>query len=274
MLKRLLLLFLVTSSLFCINAQNCIKVLDIPLNGKAYLNDLSNIYITNKDQIFQINTQGDTLFNYSNLNNGYVDLLDVTNPYKINVLYSSYGLLQILDNHLGDQNYGEPINLYNGNMIEPILVTNALQNNLWLYDNGDYTLYRLLQDGSVDVNTTNLNVLIGLTEEPSYMGNFNNEIYLYCKSDNVLYAFDWYGSLIKKVKIPENEVFFSYQNHFIYYLNQQVFLYSDAYDTSELLFSIPKEEDLEAIKSISYNGKYFMITTKNNLKLYQIKKEK
>jgi len=274
MLKQLLFFCLLFSNIGFINAQTVTKILELPLKGDAYLNDLSNIYITNQDQIFQLNLKGDTLFNYSNLNNGFVDLLDASNPYKINVLYRNYGLLQILDNHLGDQNYGEPINLFDGGMIEPLLVTNALQNNLWLYDNGNYTLYRLLQDGSIDVNTTNLNVLIGLTEKPSYMGNFNNEVYLYCNSDNILYVFDWYGSLLKRVQIPQNDVFSSYQNHFIYYLNHQVYIYSDKFNTSQVLFSIPKEEEENDIKSITYNGKYFMMTTQNKMKLYQIKKDK
>ena len=257
-----------------LHAQTVEKIIEIPLNGKAYLNDLGNIYVTEEEQIFQLNIKGDTLFRYSNLNNGPVDLLDASNPYKINVLYSNYGLLQILDNHLGDQNYGEAINLYNGGMIEPLLVANALQNNLWLYDNGDYTLYRLLQDGSVDVNTTNLNVLIGLTEKPSYLGSFNNEVYLYCKSDKRMYVFDWYGSLVKQLNMPDNDVFSTFQNHFIYYINKQVFIYSTQFNTSQVLFSFPEDDKIGDIKSIAYNGKYFMMTTNDKIKVYQIKKEK
>jgi hypothetical protein len=159
---------------------------------------LDNLYIINtNNQLKKINAKGDSAGIFNDVKKyGTPSLLDVSNPLKILLYYKSFSTVVVLDRFLSFRN---SINFRNKNIFKVKSLATSYDNNIWLFDEQDFKLKKINDDGSVLSETNDWRQIFDETPIPTEIHDFNGFVYLYDVQKG-FYIFDYYGSL--KTKLP------------------------------------------------------------------------
>jgi|YNPMSStandDraft_1061717.scaffolds.fasta_scaffold01113_10 hypothetical protein len=101
-------------------------------NQKIYSDIFQNIYIQQNAKLYKIDTSGNILCSYSNINLGNINTIDVSNPLQILVYYNLYNSVQLLSNNLTP--ISQPINLDEIGFVNVNAICNSEQGGFWIYD--------------------------------------------------------------------------------------------------------------------------------------------
>lgn len=156
------------------------------------VDNLDNIYlITSGNQLKKLNVNGDSIAVYNDVKKyGNPSFIDVTNPLKTLVYYKNYSTVVILDRLLAVRN---TINLRKYNMFYVNNITLSYDNNIWLFDEEDYKLKKIDENGKVLLSTVDWRNLFDSLPAPSAIIDKNDFVYLYDPLKG-FYIFDYYGS--------------------------------------------------------------------------------
>lgn len=278
----LIIAFILSIQLGCAQSK---KVADTPVNvikaneglftysnfipGKYLLMEvdiLDNIYlVTNGYQLKKIDAQGDSVGVFNDVKRyGNPSYIDVSNPFKILVYYKNYSTAVILDRQLTTRN---TINFRKQNIFSVRTITTSYDNNIWLFDEQDYKLKKIDDEGKVLVESTGMRLLVDTVPSPTQIIDSDDFVYLYDPQKG-LYVFDYYGSL--KNNLPfMNWRSISVSKKKLYGFDD-VTLYSYELNSLDLKkYPLPSFfKDYESIKAI--NGKVYMLT-KDGVMIYTVK---
>ena len=183
---------------------------------------VGNLYITNNEEIIQINQKGEELNRYSNKQLGKISYLDISSSLKPLVFYQNLSQIIFLDNRLYPRT--EKISLEQIGFPQATLVCASYMNGLWIFDQVDISITRLDRNGEETAKVINLNQLLGIEINPIFMMEKYNKLYLYDKNYGI-FVFDVYGNFAKKLPILGLEKF-KISNNLIYYpAKNEVILY-------------------------------------------------
>ena len=158
--------------------------MDIDINGNIYL-------ITETNQLKKIRSNGDSVAAYNDVKKfGNPSLIDVSNPLKIAVYYKNYSTVVILDRFL---TYRNSINFRRENIFKVKALATSYDNNLWLFDEQDFKLKKINNEGIVLRETNDWRQIFDTVPTPSAIIDQNNFVYLYDPAKG-FYIFDYYGS--------------------------------------------------------------------------------
>lgn len=161
----------------------------------SYLNVdvLDNIYvITSSNQLKKINANGDSAGIFNDVKQfGNPSLIDVNNPLKILVYYKNFSTVVILDRFL---TFRSSINFRKTNIFKVNCITTAYDNNIWIFNEQDFTLTKINDDGTVISKTNDFRQIFDKAPTPSTMYDNEGYIYLYDPVEG-FFIFDYYGSL-------------------------------------------------------------------------------
>jgi hypothetical protein len=192
-----LIFFLLYCSLFIkLQAQNdSAFIFSKTINGiftDFSVDNLDNIYLfTLTNQLKKISSHGDSAAVFNDVKRyGSVSQIDVTNPLKILLYYKNFTTIVVLDRFLNIRN---TINLRKKNIFSVNSIATSYDNNIWLYDEQEYKIKKVNDDGRVLLESNDLRMVFDSVPSAIQLTDYNNFIYLYDKAKG-FYSFDYYGA--------------------------------------------------------------------------------
>lgn len=155
------------------------------------VDNLDNIYlITKNNQLKKLNVNGDSVAVFNDVKKyGNPDYVDVTNPLKSLLYYKNYSTVVVLDRLLTQRN---TINLRKQNIFYVNSITLSYDNYMWLFDEEDYRLKKIDEEGKLLQSTTDWRMLFDTVPAPVKIIDRDNFVYLYDPAKG-FYIFDYYG---------------------------------------------------------------------------------
>lgn len=153
---------------------------------------LNNLYlITPTNQLKKINANGDSVAEFNDVKKfGNPTLVDVTNPLKVLLYYKNFSSVVILDRLLSQRN---TINFRQQGIFSVRAIATSYDNNIWLFDEQDFKLKKIDEQGKVLQESTDWRQLMNDVPLPGTIIDANNFVYLYDAAKG-FYIFDHYGT--------------------------------------------------------------------------------
>ncbi|MFC4263242.1 hypothetical protein ACFOWM_10160 [Ferruginibacter yonginensis] len=158
----------------------------------AEVDILDNIYLFTKDkQLKKLKPNGDSAAVFNDVKQyGNPSYIDVSNPLKILVYYKNFTTVVVLDRFLSFRN---SINFRNNNIFSVKAITTSYDNNIWIFDDQDFKLKKIADDGSTMSATNDWRQIFDETPIPTKIIDKDNFVYLY-DAEKGFYIFDYYGT--------------------------------------------------------------------------------
>ncbi len=226
----------------------------------SYFNvdNLDNVYlISNGTQLKKIKANGDSVAVFNDVKRyGNPSFIDVNNPLKVLLYYKNYSTIVTLDRFLAIRN---TINLRTQQMFLVNSISLSYDNNIWLFDEEDYKLKKIDEQGKLMQETVGWRQLFDTVPSPVKIIDRDNFVYLY-DPEKGFYIFDYYGTFKNRLPFLKwNNVEVSGKTMYGFSDNQ---LYS--YEMSSL--------QLKEYKLPAFFGQYQAIRAMNR-KIYLLKNE-
>ncbi len=156
------------------------------------IDNLDFIYlVTENNQLKKISAAGDSVAVFNDVKKyGNPSSIDVTNPLKTLLYYKNYLTVVVLDRLLAIRN---SINFRKQNIFFVNSITLSYDNNIWLFDEENYKLKKIDEEGRLLQETADWRLLFDTVPSPTRIIDKNNFIYLY-DPEKGFYIFDYYGS--------------------------------------------------------------------------------
>lgn len=153
---------------------------------------LNNIYlITAGNQLKKYNPRGDSMAVFNDVKKyGNPTLMDVSNPLKVLLYYKNYSTVVMLDRLLSPRN---TINFRQQNIFSVKAIATSYDNNIWLFDEQDYKLKKIDEEGKLLQESTDWRVIMDVAPSPVSIIDNNNFVYLYDPARG-FYIFDYYDT--------------------------------------------------------------------------------
>lgn len=155
------------------------------------VDNLDQLYlITDNNQLKKLAANGDSVAVFNDVKKyGNPAYIDVTNPLKTLLYYKNYSTVVVLDRLLTVRNN---INLRKQQIFYVNNVTLSYDNYIWIFDEEDYRLKKIDEEGKILQSTTDWRMLFDTVPAPVKMIDRNNFVYLYDPAKG-FYIFDYYG---------------------------------------------------------------------------------
>ncbi|MBC7937078.1 MAG: hypothetical protein H7Y86_17145 [Rhizobacter sp.] len=153
---------------------------------------LNNVYlVTTGNQLKKYNPAGDSMAVFNDVKKyGNPTLMDVSNPLKVLLYYKNYATVVMLDRLLSQRN---SINFREKNIFSVKAIATSYDNNIWVFDEQDYKLKKIDEEGKLLQESTDWRVLMDAVPSPTTIIDNNNFVYLYDDAKG-FYIFDYYGT--------------------------------------------------------------------------------
>ena len=230
------------------------------------VDNLDNIYlITPGDQLKKINSKGDSVGVFNDVKRyGNVHSIDVTNPLKILLYYKNFATVVVLDRFLNIRN---TINFRKKNIFTVQTIATSYDNNIWLFDEQDYKLKKINEEGKLLQETTDFRMLFDSIPSPTQLTDKENFVYLY-DAEKGFYIFDYYGSFKNRLPFLNwSNVAISEKNMYGF-KNNKLFSYELNSLTLKEYILPAVFANQTAIKAI--NGKVYLLKA-DGIYIYQVK---
>ncbi|WP_458627745.1 hypothetical protein [Winogradskyella sp. PC D3.3] len=222
------------------------------------VDNFGTLYYTTENNSFQKKTQ-DTIITYANFQLGNITTANTFNPLKINLFYKDFNTVIILDNRLAE------ISKIDFNTIQPYknvsFVSSGFDNSLWLF-NQDYQYLELYD---YKTNKIKLKTVPIQSNALDLKSDYN---YCYLLTENFLYVYNYFGSLIQKIKNTGFDSLAFSKAHLLLKKNEKLFILEK------------NESVIRPIKHPNLLIKQFLVTNETMyiyddilLRLYQLKIE-
>ncbi len=153
------------------------------------IDNFETIYYINKGTFFKKSNKN--TIDYSNIQLGSISSANVFNPLKINLFYKDFNTIIILDNRLAE------IYRIDFNTKQPYKnvshITTGFDTTLWLF-NSEFQVLELYDYKTDKVRATTMPVDSNVLDLKS---NYN---YCWLLTEQYLYTYNYFGSLISKIK--------------------------------------------------------------------------
>lgn len=156
------------------------------------VDNLDNIYLlTPGNQLKKMDANGDSVGIFNDVKRyGKPGYIDVNNPMKLLLYYPPFSTVVTLDRLLNIRN---TINFRKHGIFSVNGITTSYDNNMWLFDERDYKLKKMDEEGKIMQESTDFRQLFDSVPTASQLIDRDNFIYLYDPAKG-FYIFDYYGS--------------------------------------------------------------------------------
>ncbi len=227
---------------------------------------LNNVYLlTNGYKLKKFDAKGDSIGVFNDVKRfGNPSYIDVSNPFKILVYYKNFSTAVILDRQLTSRS---TINLRKQGIFTVRAITTSYDNYLWIFDEQDYKLKKINDEGKVLLESTDMRSLVDSVPSPEQLIDSEDFVYLYDPLKG-FYVFDHYGAL--KNNLPyKNWQSVSVSGKKLYGFSDNV-LYTYALASLTLKkYPLPEAfKNAESIKAM--NGKVYLLS-KEGVTIFDVK---
>lgn len=183
---------------------------------------IGRLYLTKGYELFLYSSEGDLMYQYSDLSRGEITHLDTRNPMKLLLYYPDYGQITLLDNTLSKTRDNIDLNALDLSLSQ--LACASFDNGFWVYDPVSFRLIRFDQGLNVTNEISNVNQLVGAEINPNQMVEFENWLYLNDPKHGI-FVFDSFGTYSKlisikganRIQVRANGVFLELEDKLIKY---------------------------------------------------------
>jgi hypothetical protein len=265
MRKILISSILIIFIYICVSAQNepfkLLKCIDT--TGNRIVNDnLGNIYLLEKSSLKKYDADGIFLCSYSELSDGLISGIDVSDPLKIIILNADFGKVKFLDNKLSIK--GNPISLPDLGFSSASLVAASYESGFWIFDPLSNQLLRFDNNLQISQTSGNISDLTDHEFRPNLIIESGNMVYV---NDPLygIFVFDRYATYMKTIPV-KNIVSFQIFNDKIFYLESQSLKSLDIKTYEEKILKLPFLE--EGIQNAIIDNRRLSIITKTKFCIY------
>lgn len=227
---------------------------------------LDNLYLlTSGFQLKKYNADGDSIAVFNDVKRfGNPSNIDVSNPFKILVYYKNFSTAVILDRQLTARN---TINFRKQNIFTARTITTSYDNNIWLFDEQDYKLKKIDDEGRVLLESNDLRIITDNVPSPVQMIDSENFVYVY-DPEKGFYVFDYYGALKHNLPFLNWQSISASKNKLMGFNSDTLFTY-DLNSLTLKNYSLPLVfKSKQSIKAM--NGKVYMLN-KEGVTIYTLK---
>ncbi|MCH8331325.1 MAG: hypothetical protein IH946_08075 [Bacteroidetes bacterium] len=261
-MKRIKFIFLVLL-LSAFSEVELKKIAELEVNARFLTTDnLRQFYvIANNNELQKYDVKGNLLKTYSEKKHGQLKYLSADNPMKLLLFYPDFYFLVMLDNTLSETG---SINLQRLNFQLPKAVCISFDNRIWLYDELNFQLIKIDENGLVVQQSENLLTLLGIALKFNFLTEENNWLYVNDPDVGIL-IFDIYGTYNKTLPIKGLDYFQVVQDNIIYYKDGKLIRYNNlTFEEQE----IPMPPDISGVKQVRIENNLLYILTKNGVVLF------
>lgn len=234
---------------------------------KMEVDILDNIYLlTQGYQLKKIDAKGDSIGVFNDVKRyGNPSYIDVNNPFKVLVYYKNFSTAVILDRQLSPRN---TINFRKQDIFSVKAITTSYDNNIWLFDEQDYKLKKINDEGRILLESTDMRQLVDSVPSPIQIIDSDDFVYLYDPTKG-FYVFDHYGTLKNNLPFLNWRSVSAFKKKL--YGFDDTTLYSYELESLDLKkYRLPPFlNEYENIKTM--NGKVYMLT-KTGVQVFNLKK--
>jgi len=260
-MQKLVYLFLFFS-LFCFSQQQITATIidstKIEVKDIFGIDTFGTLYYSTENNSFQKKTK-DTIITYSNFQLGDITSANTFNPLKIVLFYKDFNTIVILDNRLAE------ISKVDFNTIQPYknvsFVSSGFDNMLWLF-NEDFQYLELYDYKSKKIKLKTVPIQSNVLDLKS---DYN---YCYLLTENNLYVYNYFGSLIHKIKNTGYESLAFSKAHLLLKKDNKLYLLGKNETTIQ-----PIEHPKMLIKQFLVTNETLYIYDRELLRYYQLKIE-
>ena len=194
-----------------------------------------NIYIGDEKQnIFKYSTVGDSLLGYSPTRTSDIHLVEAWNGLKILVFYRDAQDFVVLDRYLGN---ADSYALENIDVFARVLSFSS-DNNLWLFNDNDFTLRKYSLNFSELTIKTPCDLLLDPQEyDLNFIREYQNQVFLVDRNYGIL-VFDNMGNYKKKIPFKGLN-FISFYDNDMYFVKDEKLIFFDLYGFDTTEFALP-----------------------------------
>jgi hypothetical protein len=230
------------------------------------VDNLDNLYlIIDNNQLKKLNANGDSVAVFNDVKKyGNPDYIDVTNPLKALLYYKNYSTVVMLDRLLAPRNN---INFRKQNIFFVNNVTLSYDNYIWLFDEEEFKLKKIDEEGKLLLATTDWRMLFDTVPAPVRIIDRDNYVYLYDPAKG-FYIFDYYGGFKNRLTFLNWSNVEVNQNTVYGFGNDKLYSYQlKSLQLKEYRLP-PFFGKFSSIKAM--NGKVYLLN-ENGLDIYQIR---
>ena len=238
-MNRLFFLSLFFFSFIPAEGQSLVLLKKVLLPAEATsvsIDKVPHVYIADKKgNVHKFDAGGDLLFTYSPQQQGNIKSVEAASTLNILLFYEGLQEYRFLDRFL---------TLTSTRTINPDifarLVTVSADNNLWVFDDKQYTLQKINLTYQTPEIVTSLTNVAQESFQGSFLKEYQNLVFL-SDINTGIYVFDNLGNYIKKLPLPGASYFNFYKDE-LYYLTEGVLEFYNIYDGEKRTLQLPAQE--------------------------------
>ncbi len=267
-MKKVVLISLLMMIAFVIAAQAQNQTYELKkctdVTGNRIVNDnLGNIYILEKSSLKKYDAEGNYLYSYSELSDGLITDIDVSDPLKIIILNGDFGKIKFLDNKLSLKK--TPISLTDLGFNSASLVASSYDSGFWIFDPLSNQLVRFDVNLQMSQQSGNISDLVGHEFKPDFIVENGNMVYV---NDPLygIFVFDRYATYLKTIPIKNIKTFQVFSDHLVY-LDKKALKSLDLTTYDEKTVNLPDIE--EEVLGIATDNHKLSVLTKSRFCMYK-----
>lgn len=161
---------------------------------------LDNIYTIFGATVTKNSSPENSVFTYNNVKKyGKPTSVNVFNPFKVLLFYKTYQTIVLLDKYMSSLG---SINLRKSGLYKVNVIASSYDNKIWAFDEQDYKLKKLNDDGIVLSESTDIRLILDDTPRFSSMFDASGKVILYDVNRGI-YFFDYYGAFLDSIEIKD-----------------------------------------------------------------------
>lgn len=239
------------------------------INASFFTTDhLNNFYVVDKNELIMFNRNCKKEKSYSTASSFAIDVVDVSDPFKILIFNKDFNQLIFLNNQLAG--ITDPIALDNYGYYSVSAVCSSAKGGFWIFNQTNLQLVYFNTDYKEQKKSAHLNSFFedNINTSDILLLEKNDYIYLGIPEVGIL-LFDLYGSYIKTLPVKFGSEFQVVNQDIVYYKSGQLFFY-DTQRFEQKSFALPVDNVLNA----RIENQLLYIQQKDTLLIYQWKNTK
>ena len=223
--------------------------------------NLQNCYVVNtQNELKKYSANGELLFTFSINRYGKLSYVDAGNPLKLLLFYPEFGTIVVLDKTLSQVGTHK---LFEKGFQGVTAVGITRDNNIWLYDAGDFKLKKINDQAAVIQESEPLNQILDFEVAVTQLVEKNDFIHLNCPQHGVV-VFDVYGTYAETYHLPQIGYFQIIRDNVAFWNEEGIHLYSPR-TTQQTSTALPLTK---GVKHLSISGNRMYVATVTELRIF------
>lgn len=233
----------------------------IPINGNYMTSDaIGNIYIIEGSTLLKYNSMGELQYTYSNLSEGNLTNVDVSDPLKILVFNREFNKIRFLDQTLTVR--GNEIQLDELGNTDITLVCSSFEGGFWTYNPGSFSLIKFNSNLDIEQTGVNISQITDIEINPSFLTEYHNDLYM-CDTAYGIMLFDRYGTYIRTYPFKKVRSLQIENNDIIMFDGEKISVYNTR---SQLIQNLDPVADKQLF--VRFYSKYMYVLTDSELLIF------